>query len=943
VRGTPEARTLQPVSHPETHTVTFLMTDIAGSTRLWEEQRDAMVHALAAHDAMLRAAVDEAGGALVKTTGDGLLAAFERPGAAVRAALAGQRALANHDWPTNAPLRVRMAIHSGDAERRDDDWFGPSLNRVARLLSIGHGGQVLVSAAGAALVADDLPPGATLLDRGEHHLKDLARPEHVYQLIAPGLATDFPPLRSGAAPTNLPADLTSFIGRTREAAEVRVLLQTHRLATLVGVGGTGKTRLMLHVADEVSGRHADGTWLIELAPLREPGLVVGEVVRALGVQVGPGQPAIAAVTDFLRGKDLLLLLDNCEHLIEAAAGLAEQLLGTCRSLQVMATSREALGVPGEATYAVPSLAVPESLHHVDLVAVGSAEAVRLFVERAAATLPSFRLDAANAEAVVEICRRLDGIPLALELAAARVNVLSAAEIAQGLGDRFRLLTGGRRTVVARQQTLQALIDWSWDLLGEADQRLLRRLSVFTGGWSLDAAAAVAGDQDDPSVPPPGTSRLDTLDGLGRLVDRSLLTVTHGEATRYGMLETIRQYASDRLVASGEAAGLRARHLARFRKLALDAATGIAGPDMLAWTGRVEADLDNLRSALDWAYEADVPMALEMYVALGAYWRWRSLGSEGVDRMLEAVAAVKRWRTQPSPMPEAERTVLEARVMVAAFNTTASAGWGTVGQIADETLAIARASGDRAAIVDALVVDMQTELMTRGGRPIDQMRATGLEALRLATELDDAGREATVETGLAMIEARADPDAAEAWVARAAAAAGRTGNPAAIAGILQMRGRVASRAGRHVESQRWFREAAAGFAAIGDARFTFSSQSELAHSLRRAGSIDEADAEYRRTIRGWQQTGNRGAVANQLESLAFTALATGGGDRAARLFGAAEALREASGDPMTAPERVEYEAEVARLRGLLDPETLAGAWAAGRAMTAAAAVDLAVTG
>ena len=370
VRGTREARTLPLVSHPgETHTVTFLMTDIAGSTRLWEEQRDAMMRALATHDALLRTAVDESGGTLIKTTGDGLLAAFERPGAAVRAAVAAQRALADHDWPTTAPLRVRMAVHSGDAEHRDDDWFGPSLNRVARLLAIGHGGQVLVSAAGAALVADDLPAGATLLDKGEHRLKDLARAERVYQLGAPGLATEFPPLRSGAAPTNLPADLTSFIGRKREAAEVRGLLRTHRLATLVGVGGTGKTRLMLHVAEEVSGRHSDGTWLVELAPIREPGLVVGEVVRALGVQVGPGQPAIAAVTDFLRGKDLLLLLDNCEHLIEAAAGLAEQLLGTCRSLQVLATSREALGVPGEATYAVPSLAVPASLDHVDLVAV----------------------------------------------------------------------------------------------------------------------------------------------------------------------------------------------------------------------------------------------------------------------------------------------------------------------------------------------------------------------------------------------------------------------------------------------------------------------------------------------------------------------------------------------------------------------------------------------
>ncbi len=928
----------------ETHTATFLMTDIAGSTRLWEEQRDAMVLALAAHDALLRAAVEEAGGTVFKTTGDGLLAAFERPGAALRAAVAGQRALQDHVWPTTAPLLVRMAIHSGDAEIRNDDYFGPSVNRVARVLAIGHGGQVLVSSAAAALVADDLPASATLLDRGEHHLKDLARPEHVYQLAAPGLITDFPPLRSGAAsPTNLPADLTTFIGRGREAAEIRALLHGHRFATLVGVGGTGKTRLMLHVAGELSGRHHDGAWLVELAPLREPDLVASEVARALGVQVSPAQSAITAVTDFLRGKDLLLLLDNCEHLIEAAASLVEHLLASCRTLHVLATSREALGVPGEATYPVPSLALPETLDHLDLAIVAATEAVSLFVERATTTLPSFRLDASNAASVVEICRRLDGIPLALELAAARANVLSAAEIAQGLGDRFRLLTGGRRTAVPRQQTLQALIDWSWDLLTEADQQLLRRLSAFTGGWTLEAATGVAGDHDDPAAPPPGASRLQTLDGLGRLVDRSLLVVTHAETTRYGMLETIRQYATDRLVASGEAAGRRTRHLAWFRRLAINAQAGMAGPDMVVWLDRVEADLDNMRTALDWAYETDVPMALEMFSALGAYWRSRSLGSEGVDRMQEAIKVLRQWRSMPSPMPETERTLIGARVMVAAFNMSGYAGWSAVGAIGDDTIAIARASGDRAAITDALVLSMQTEIMTRGGRHTDGLRAWGMEALELATDLDDPLRLSTVLTGLAMIDAQTDPDAAEAWLEGAFAAAERSGNPAAIAGGFQMRGRVASRAGRHVEAQRWFREATERYALTGDMRFTMSSRSELAHSLRRAGANDEAEAEYRETILGWQRSGNRGAVANQLESLAFTAIVRGAGTRAARLFGAAEALREASGDPMTVDERGEYDAFVDRLRELLDGPALSDAWAHGRSLTALDAVAMAVSG
>ncbi len=924
-----------------TRTATFLMTDIAGSTRLWEAEREAMVVALATHDALLRTAVEEAGGTVFKTTGDGLLAAFERPGAAVRAAIAGQRALQDHAWPTTSPLRARMAIHAGDAEVRNDDYFGPSLNRVARVLAIGHGGQVLVSAAAAELVADDLPPGATLVDRGEHHLKDLARPEHVFQLAAPGLVADFPPLRSGLAATNLPVDLTTFIGRGREAAEIAGLFRAHRFATLVGVGGTGKTRLMLHVAGELSGHHHDGAWLVELAPLREPDLVASEVARALAIQVSPSQPARAAVTDFLRGKDLLLLLDNCEHLIEAAADLVEHLLASCPTLHVLATSREALGVPGEATYPVPSLAVPGIQDDVDLEAIAASEAVSLFVERATTTQPSFRLDASNAAAVLEICRRLDGIPLALELAAARANVLSVAEIAEGLGDRFRLLTGGRRTAVPRQQTLQALIDWSWDLLTEADQRTLRRLSVFTGGWTLDEAAGVAGDQDDPAAPPPGASRLAALDGLGRLVDRSLVVVTPGATTRYGMLETIRQYATDRLIASGEAVDLRTRHLARFRRLAVDGAKGIASPEMVAWLGRIEADLDNLRTALDWAYETDLPVALEMFAALGAYWRSRSLGSEGVDRMREALGVVRRWRSEPSPLPDAERTLLVARVMVAAFNMSGYAGWGAVGSIGDETIAVARASGDPAVIIDALVLGLQTEIMTRGGRDADRLRVAAKEALDLATELDDPLRQSTVLTGLAMVDAEGDPDAAEAWLERAATAAERSGNPAAIAGSFQMRGRVASRAGRDVEAQRWFREAAERYAAVGDVRFMMSSRSELAHALRRSGAIDAADAEYRVTIVGWLRTGNRGAVANQLETLAFTAIARGAGQRAARLLGAAEVLREASGDPMTVDERREYDTDLARLRGLLDPAALSDAWAAGRAMTTAEAVALAV--
>ncbi len=915
------------------------MTDIEGSTRLWEEQRAAMDVALGAHDALLRAAVEGAGGTVFKTTGDGLLATFERPEAAVEAALAGQRALGAQAWPTTEPLRVRMAIHAGAAQARDGDFFGPTLNRTARLLAIGHGGQILVSAAAAALIADDLPVGSTLLDRGEHRLRDLSRPEHVFQLTAAGLASDFPPLRSGAAPTNLPAELTSFIGRERQTAEIQALLGRHRLVSLVGVGGTGKTRLLLHVAAKVAGQHPDGAWLVELARLREPDLVIPEVARTLGIPNAPGRRVIDGVIEFLRDKDLLLLLDNCEHLIGAAAELVEQLLGSCRSLQVLATSREGLGIPGEATYAVPSLALPEALDHLDLEAVAASEAVRLFSERAMSIQPAFRLDEATAGPLVEICRRLDGIPLALELAAARINVLSVDEIAAGLGDRFRLLTGGRRTAVPRQQTLQAMIDWSWDLLDDDDQRLLRRLAVFAGGWTLESAAAVAGEQDDPGEPPTGASRHEVLDGLGRLVDRSLVVVAHARATRYGMLETIRQYASDRLVAGGEADMIRARHLARFRRSAVDARAGLEGADMVAWLERLDGELDNLRAALDWAFEVDERAALEMCEALVGYWRSRSMAAEGWARMKHAVEVARRWRLGPSGASDPERTVLAARVMAGALWVSTSGGWSSF-TFGDEALAVAHEAGDDAAILDALWMNASSRIMLADAGDTGWWRAAAEESAALAARLDDPFRLTMAQTMGAMTST--DPTAAEGWLERAAESAHRSGNPWAIANVTQIRGRAAGRMGHEADAQRWFHTAQEQFHAIGDTQFEITAQSELAHSLRRAGKINEAEVEYRQAIRGWRHSGNRGAVANQLECLAFIAVASGDGVRAARLLGAAEALREAAGDSMTAFEQVEYDAEMARLRGRLDAESLGDAWAEGRAMSMQDAVAFAVS-
>jgi predicted ATPase/class 3 adenylate cyclase len=942
---------------PAARTATFLLTDIEGSTRLWEEQRAAMSVALEAHDALLRAAVEQAGGTVVKTTGDGVLAAFDRPEAGLMAAVEAQRALERHAWPTTGPLRVRMAIHSGSAEVRDGDFFGPALNRTARLMAIGHGGQVLVSSTTSALVADDQATGSELVDLGEHRLRDLDRPEHVYQVVATGLRSEFPPLRAATGhPTNLRPQVTSFVGRERELAEVRRLLERSRLVTLVGVGGTGKTRLELQVAADALDGYADGAWLIELAPLTDPELVVAEIGRALRVQQQPGQFPIDTIAAYLRSKELLLVLDNCEHLIAAAADVTHHLLGSCPALSVLATSREPLGVDGEALFAVPSLALPAPIEEqgghlvVDgeaLEQAGRSEAVSLFLERARATLPSFALDLSNVGAVVEICRRLDGIPLALELAAARVNVLSADEIAQGLSDRFRLLTGGRRTAVPRQRTLQALIDWSWDLLEDDDRRLLRRLAVFAGGWTLEAATGLtsdhlAEDASDLVSPHDGGARLATLDGLGRLVDRSLVVVDHTGATRYRMLETIRQYSADQLAASGETVLLRDRQLAVFLRLARDAEQGLEGPELPVWMARLDAEIDNLRTALDWADGANPDEALEMCVALTRYWRSRAMGSEGLDRLLHAVGRVRALPEPDLPPMARARAVLVARGLTGAAVVAESIGHTEGASLGQEALDLARQSGDPAAIADAIAILVTIRAIAAGARDVDGLRAMLDEATDIANEIGDRARAGRIDGGRALVEAPVDLDAADRCLVRASEAAVRSANPQEIAWVTQIRGRVASQIGRLDDAERWFRQSQAMFHAIGDQRFELSVQSELGHVLRRSGRVDEAEAEYRQTVRGWQRSGNRGAVANQLESFAHVAMSRGDSLRAARLLGAAEALREVAQAAMSGFEREEYDAVVGRLRDDLDPGSLGSAWAEGGGMTADAAVAFALS-
>jgi predicted ATPase/class 3 adenylate cyclase len=624
-----------------TGTVTFLFTDLEGSTRMWEEYPDAMGDALARHDEILREAVADHGGAIVKTTGDGVHAVFRSARAGIDAALDAQRRLQAADWATPVPLLVRMGLNSGEAELRDGDYYGQSVNRAARIMAAAHGGQVAISQTTAQLLEDSLPPGVTLVDLGEHRLRDLARTEHVFQVQHPDLPAEFPPLRSlDAYPSNLPAQRTSFVGRDEDVDAVAAQLRQHRVVTITGVGGVGKSRLAIQVAATILPRFPDGAWLCELASITDERLVADTVADAVGVPAGSG-PAREALPWYLRNRKALLVIDNCEHLLGPVIELVDDLLTRCPQVVILATSREPLGVEGEQTYALNTLLPPAG---ADARAVRASSAGRLFLERAQAARHDFVLDDDNAAAVAEICARLDGIPLAIELAAARVRSLTPAQILDRLDERFRLLTGGTRAR-GRHQTLRGALAWSADLLEPDERRAFARLSVFVAPFDLVAAESVIG--------PEAWEHLDTL------VDKSLMLAeeVRGEM-RYRMLETVREFAAELLLEQGDVADARTRHAHHYAALGYD--LSLEGSYRSATVIRREAR--NMGAALAWlAAEGDVQRSLRLALAFESIYLFRDAG--GVGRMLEAALAIPGALEHPHA----------PRAMAAAANRSISRG------------------------------------------------------------------------------------------------------------------------------------------------------------------------------------------------------------------------------------------------------------------------------
>jgi len=1019
-------------------TVTFLLTDIEGSTRTWEAHGVEMATAVARHFEILDAAVADHGGArpIEQGEGDSLVAVFARASVAVAAALEAQRALTKEDWPEGAALAVRMALHTGEARLRDERYYtGASIIRCARLRGLAHGGQVLISSTTADLLADGLPDGAALLPLGIHRLRDLRQPERVFQLAHPLLPGEFPTLRSlDALPNNLPVQLTSFIGREAELAELGSLVGAHRLVTLVGEGGAGKTRLAAQVAAEVAEAHPDGVWWVELAQVADPDLVARAVMVALGIGDDRGFEPLERITRYLGERRTLLLLDNCEHVAGSAARMLDGLLRACPNASAITTSREPLGIPGEVVWRVPPLSLPGDVLDTELSpeAVLGSEGVRLFVERALDARPTFRAGADNVATLAAICTHLDGLPLAIELAAARVRSLSPERILDGLADRFRLLTGGARTAVARQQTLQASVEWSHDLLGDHERTLFRRLAAFSGGFTLESAEAVgAGDP------------LETWEVLGLLsdlVDKSLV-VFDGE--RYRLLQTIHGFANSQLLASGEANALRDQHAAYFL-LTAESATDLLEREVRnELVVALEVDHDNLRTALEWSVaKEDDDLALRLVVALDLFWLAHGHFSEGLSWHRRVLTRIPR---EPSPMrckavwgighlsltclevanglgiadveeavalarqlgdpallarpltdqgliqvflaPEAAPATLGEALHAAqesgdewaaylalwwqafywvfmrnrfdraepilsqleamgqragnldclAWNdiVTGMAAWHQ-GRLADARTAMERARAGAKECADPLLemhaVEWQTELRIAQG-DYDGASALALQtAVRLSRSLDGC-RQGFIEFGLAEVAlARGELAEATRQADLLAPAIEGVGIPFKVEKLEVLRGRLALAKGNLAGARSAFERASA----IANQSGTPWMQVEVHHVCGllawAEGDPVAAEDRHHQALTLEVEYGFRGLAAETLEELASLSAAGESHAEAVRLFGAAQALRETTGQTRWPLDQTVYDADMIELRAALGEEPFSKLWKEGIQLT-----------
>jgi predicted ATPase/class 3 adenylate cyclase len=902
-------------------TLTFLFTDIEGSTALLGRLgEDLYAQVLAGHHALIRSALAAHGGREVDTQGDAFFAVFSSPRACVVAVLEMQQAMEMHAWPAGERVRVRMGIHCGEAARTAAGLVGLEVHRAARVAAVGHGGQVLVSEAAAALVRDGLPPGAALTDLGSHRLKDLGRPERIFQLQGAGLPAQFPPLRSLgnlALPNNLPAQLSTFIGRDREICEVRALVESSRLVTLTGAGGCGKTRLGVQVAAELLDGSGDGVWLVELAAVTDEDAVAAAVSEALRLAAQPGRPVLEALLDALALQDVLIVLDNCEHLIGGCAKTAELIVRRCPRVRLLATSREPLGIGGETIYRVPSLSLPGP-DDTGPAAAGSSDAVALFADRARAHGVALSVDEQIAPIVVSICRRLDGMPLAIELAAARLRSMSPSELHDRLDQRFRLLTGGSRTALKRQQTLRATVEWSYSLLTGAEQLLLARLAVFAGSFDLDAAEAVCGS---------GDLDVDVAGLLGSLVDKSLVAAEQaGAGLRYRLLETIRLFAAEQLAEAGEGAAAAAGHCAHFLAVAEAAAPYLAGPDQGRWLARLDADEDNLRRAAQHAAEDPdrTAVVLRLGVALWRYWETRSR-EQGAFALL--APALQR------PDAGADPGLFAAALVTAAWT---GSHLPAARHFAGQAVQVARPLGDDRLLISALAALCKVHHLA--GEP-EAALPFGQEAVERARRLgDDALLGVSLLIYLVLLQT-VDPARCTPLYAEAFACTRRSGDYLTDCDLHNNAAVAALSAGDLPAARAHLDAAAHAARQIGWQAVHLSVN--LGEVQRAEGDLDGARSTWQAALRTCRRNGNILWMAFACHGLALLAGDVGDWRRAAVLHGAAQALRDRIGGPWEQSTARQREDSLGRARAHLGKEQLERAYAQGTALSVEQAVDLAL--
>jgi len=914
----PAGQALEPSVSLPTGTVTFLFTDIEGSTQRWEAHREAMQTAVAGHDALLREVITRHNGYIFKTVGDAFCTSFARVSDAIAAALDVQRALGKGDFSGIGGLKVRVALHSGETTERDGDYFGPTVNRVARLLSAGHGGQILVSGATAELAQGEMPPHTSLRDLGAHRLKDLALAEQIYQLAAPDLERDFQPLQSlDALPNNLPLQVTSFVGREQEVEELKERLKKSRLLTLAGAGGVGKTRLALQIGADLLEKYDDGVWFIELAPIPDPELIPSVVASTLNVPESQGRSLTESIVNSLRRKHALLILDNCEHLLDAAAKVIDGIMRGCQKINIIATSRQGLDISGESVHRVPSLSLPDSENSLTSDFALQHSALRLFVERAQAANDRFALTDANAATVAQICKRLDGIPLAIELAVPRLKAFSVEQLGERLSERFRILTGGSRTALPRQQTMRALIDWSYDLLSAEEKAVFRRAGVFAGGWTLEAISEVCSDANIESWA--------LLDLLLSLVGKSLVVAEiEGSEQRYRLLESTREYALEKLTQSGESQRMKHRHSEYFLSVARKAEENWNTTPLSAWLPPLRLELDNFRAALEWALADAVNSALGRALAgeLGHLWSDGSLYPEGRHWLNAALAIVG----------DGDSNAVAARLWLALAKLSDAR---PLHDAAEKARTLYMELGDRRGTAAAL------NLLSYGLYHLGQLEAADRasnEAFAILSEskhtkdyVDCLNRRAVV------LWANGNTDEGIQSAIEGLALAKLLGDEIMWAGLQANLAEYEFSSGKLQEALAHATEAAAVSKKINDSRGMALTFGNIAGYNRKLGRMEEARAAARVSIHWARETQRPMIVAGAIQSLAIVEAEGHEPQRAARLLGYVDAAYSRFGFHREINEAQAYVEAVDTLRKSLN-ESLSARFAEGAAWSEDQAVE-----